>query len=168
MPRPVLHAFAIASLLAPTACNADTAAAPATDTAPATRPADPPPIRFDSLALIIKGKEHTLEVAVTEAQHQRGLMYRDSMAHDHGMLFVFDSPRTLKFWMRNTRIPLDMIFLDRDGRVVDVLHAKPLDETSIGPDAPTQFVIELNANAADKLGLKKGDRIDLPAKYLKN
>ena len=125
-------------------------------------------MKFDTTTFNIKGKEFTIELAITPTQSERGLMYRDSMPQDHGMLFPFDRPQTLKFWMKNTRIPLDIIFLDKDCRVVEVIHAKALDETSVGPDAQTQYVIELNSGGADKLGLKKGDKIEIPAKYKKN
>jgi len=125
-------------------------------------------MKFDTVQFNIKGKEFTVELALSAEQSERGLMYRDSMAADHGMLFVFDEPQKLKFWMKNTRIPLDIVFLDKDLRVVSVEHAKPLDESNVGPDSPTQYVIELNAGAAHKLGLRTGDKIEIPKKYQKN
>jgi len=164
------RAMALAILLLPAACTADTTSqpAPSTSTAPAAHPNDPPAMKFETTTFIIKGKEFTIELALSPEQSERGLMYRDSMPQDHGMLFVFDAPQRLKFWMKNTRIGLDIIFLDKDLRVVQVEHAKPLDENNVGPDSPTQYVIELNAGAADKLGLKTGDKIEIPKKYQKN
>ena len=163
---------ALALMLLPGACGAGTSTTAATATAPATRaatrPADPPPMHFDSTKVVINGKEYTLEVAETAAQADRGLMYRDSMADDRGMLFVFAKPDVVKFWMKNTRIPLDIIFLDKDCRVVQVVAAKALDETSVGPDTQTQYVIELNLGGADKAGLRRGDKVEIPKKYLRN
>ena len=95
-------------------------------------------------------------------------MYRTSMPGDHGMLFVLEKPDTVNFWMHNTRIPLDIIFLDKDGKVLVIHHRKAMDDTGMGPDSPAQYVIELNLNATDKLGLAKGDKVEIPKKYLKN
>jgi uncharacterized membrane protein (UPF0127 family) len=166
------RALALSLLLFPAACTGDTATATATAPGATTtrnaHPDDPPPMKFDTTTFNIKGKEFTIELAITAEQSERGLMYRDFMPDDHGMLFPFDVPQKLKFWMKNTRIPLDIVFLDKDCRVVQVIHAKPLDETSVGPDSPTQYVIELNVGMADKLGLKTGDKIDIPRKYQKN
>src|SRR5512133_1207345 len=87
----------------------------------------------------IGSKQFTLEVADTDATRNRGLMRRDSMPSDHGMIFVFDDEQPLAFWMRNTRIPLDIMYLDRGGRVVSVKSMKPYDETSVPSDAAAQY-----------------------------
>jgi uncharacterized membrane protein (UPF0127 family) len=115
----------------------------------------------------IKGKVFQLETALTEEEHARGLMLRPQMAADHGMLFVFDTPDTYSFWMHNTLIPLDIIFLDGSGKVVDIHTRKALDETGMPPRSPALFVIELNAGAAKEVGLTVGDVVSLPEKYLK-
>ena len=81
----------------------------------------------------------TLEVADTYNTRQTGLMNRDSMPADHGMIFVFDEQEELGFWMKNTRIPLDIIFLDKTGRVVSVHQMKPFDETDIPSDGPAMY-----------------------------
>lgn len=140
----------------------------AASTAPASaHPDDPPPMHFDATTMTIKGKVFTVELALTDAQTETGLMYRDKMADDHGMLFVFDHPQGLEFYMKNTRIPLDIVFLDAGGKVVDIEPRRPLDERAYGPAQPTQFVIELNAGTADKIGLARGDVVKIPDKYLK-
>ena len=147
-------------------CSADTATAPA---AASTRPVLPlgvAEIKFDSAAFTIKDKPFTLEIADTDAKTQRGLMYRNAMAADHGMVFVFPTPSTAGFWMKNTYIPLDIIFLDKDGKVLVIHRRMPRDETGMGPDTPAQYVIELNAGTAEKIGLKPGDVIDVK-KFLK-
>jgi hypothetical protein len=118
--------------------------------------------------MTLKDKAFTMEVAQTDAQCERGLMYRDSMPADHGMLFVMPYADTWAFWMHNTRIPLDIIFIDRAGKVLDIHNRAAFDETSRGPTYPAQYVIELNLGTAQKIGLRKGDTVEIPKKYLKN
>ncbi|MEM8556083.1 MAG: DUF192 domain-containing protein [Pseudomonadota bacterium] len=101
-----------------------------------------------------------IELALTPAERNRGLMFRESMAMDAGMLFIFDPPRQVAFWMRNTLIPLDMIFIDRQG-VVEKVHANaiPHDETGIPSDGPVYGVLEINGNLSAGLGIEPGSRI---------
>ena len=115
----------------------------------------------------IKDQPFTLELALTADQREKGLMFRDSMPADRGMLFVFAKAYPWTFWMHNTRIPLDIIFLDPDQKVVDIQTRRAYDETSRAPRAPALYVIELNAGAAARLGLKVGDTVALPVKELK-
>jgi len=97
------------------------------------------------------------ELAVTESEHTRGLMHRDSLPHDTGMLFIFDNEEIRHFWMRNTIIPLDMIFIDSRKRVVNVHRgAKPMDETAISSRFPTRYVLEINAGLISKCGITSG------------
>ena len=166
----IRHFLAILCLF-PAACTADTSTAPAKPASPpatATAPAATAPITFDTTPMTLKGKAFSMEVAQTDAQSERGLMYRDSMPDDHGMLFVMPYVDTWSFWMHNTRIPLDIIFLDRAGRVLEIHNRAALDDTSRGPISPAQYVIELNLGAAQKIGLRKGDIVEIPQKYLKN
>ena len=84
-------------------------------------------------------------------------MNRTTMPADHGMLFIFDKPDTYSFWMKNTLIPLDIIFLDSTGKVLRHRPpGTPLDETGHGPSTPALYVIELNVGIADAIGLKTG------------
>jgi uncharacterized protein len=161
----------------PAACTADTAPAskPATQpatksaaTTPATLASAPYPVTFASTTMTLKGRQFTIEVATTEEQEARGLMYRDSMPASHGMLFVMPRLEPTKFWMQNTRIPLDILFLDQKGKVVDIIAAKPFDETNVGPSVPVRYVIELNQGTSEKIGLKVGDTVEIPAQYGKN
>jgi uncharacterized protein len=168
-------AIGVMLMAMPPGCSTDTQAASAPATAPATTSApatatEPTtkPVAFESTTMTIKGKAFALEVAQTPEQTQRGLMYRDSMAEDHGMLFVMPYLDTWQFWMHDTRIPLDIVFLDRSGQVVEIHQRKALDETSIGPARPVQYVIELNMGTAQKIGLRRGDTLELPKKYLRN
>lgn len=133
-----------------------------------TQPApDDSGIHFERMHAVIKGKPFTLEVADDAVKRERGLMYRESMPSDHGMIFVFVRPDNYRFWMRNTYIPLDIVFLDSQGKVLDVEARKPLDDTSMGPDEPSSYVIELNQGTCDKIGLHKGDQVLIPENMLK-
>jgi len=111
-------------------------------------------------------RKFAVEVALTEPQREQGLMYRRSMAPDAGMLFDMGGMQTVMMWMKNTLIPLDMLFLDQSGRIVD-LHerAVPLSLETIATRAPARYVIELNGGTVERLGIKIGDRVTSP--YIK-
>ena len=105
----------------------------------------------------------TVEVATTEAQKEYGLMFRSKMDADHGMIFVWQKPLVLTMWMKNTILPLDMVFVDGGGKVTHVVaNAKPESETIISSIAPVNAVIELNAGMAQKLGITMGDQVESP------
>lgn len=110
-----------------------------------------------------------LEVAETQAQQSMGLMYRDSLPDDRGMLFPFNPPRNVTFWMKNVRINLDMIFL-RNGQVKDVASNVPPCTTdpcpTYGPSTAVDHVIELRGGRATELGIKVGDRLQIQPKPL--
>jgi uncharacterized membrane protein (UPF0127 family) len=110
----------------------------------------------------IGSKMFTLEVADDEETRERGLMRRDSMPPDHGMIFVFDREQVLPFYMKNTRIPLDIIFVDKDGVVVAVKQMKPYDLSITSSDKPALWAIELNQGAAAAAGVKAGDLVTVP------
>jgi uncharacterized membrane protein (UPF0127 family) len=102
-----------------------------------------------------------IEIAKTESDIQTGLMYRESMKANQGMLFVFPALRERSFYMRNTRIPLDLIFLDNNKTIVSFQeNAEPFNEGSLPSNAPAQFVLEVNAGFADKWLLEVGDKMD--------
>ena len=107
-------------------------------------------------------KMFTLEVADTFASRQYGLMHRDSMPSNHGMIFVFAREEPLAFWMKNTRIPLDIIYLDAAGQVVSIRQMKPHDLRTVPSGGPAQYVIELNEGAAAAVGVKAGDKLAIP------
>jgi uncharacterized membrane protein (UPF0127 family) len=104
-----------------------------------------------------------LEVARTSDQQATGLMKRDSMPQDHGMIFVFAEERLLEFWMKDTRIPLDIIYLDANGKVVSVAQMRPYDLTTISSEVAAQYAIELNAGMVKQAGIKSGQVLDIPA-----
>jgi uncharacterized membrane protein (UPF0127 family) len=108
--------------------------------------------------------EFRVEVAETTSQRARGLMYRREMPQDHGMLFDFHHETPVMMWMKNTYLPLDMIFVSRQGIVTHVApDTTPLSEDVISSGGPAYAVIELNAGVAKRIGLKAGDEVRHPA-----
>ena len=112
----------------------------------------------------LKGRHFDIEIAADDAARERGLMFRDAMPADHGMLFLFERPAMQTFWMKNTHIPLDILYFDQNYKLVNVQRAPSC--RSMGNDcpvypssAPAQYVLELNAGVADKLGVKEGDEL---------
>jgi uncharacterized membrane protein (UPF0127 family) len=124
-----------------------------------------PPPRFeisDAEIASAAGARHRfrVELADTDAKRSHGLMFRDAMPRDQGMLFDFKQDQNVAMWMRNTRIPLDMLFIARDGSIVNIRErAIPHDETSIHSDGPVRAVLELNGGTVARLGLKPGDTV---------
>ena len=102
----------------------------------------------------------TVEVAATPEQQQRGMMFRHSVAPDTGMIFPFAPPQEVGFWMRNTLIPLDMIFIRADGTIARIATAKALDETPVQSGEPITAVLELRGGRAGELGIRAGDRVN--------
>ncbi|MDX7952521.1 DUF192 domain-containing protein [Lichenihabitans sp. Uapishka_5] len=103
---------------------------------------------------------HGFEVEVMRERPdlEKGLMFRKIMAADHGMLFDFAQPQTVSMWMKNTYLPLDMVFIDKAGTVINVAHdAKPLSEAIIPSRGTVLGVLEINAGVAEAIGLKAGD-----------
>lgn len=119
------------------------------------------------------GKSVTAELAVTDAERARGLMFREKVLPDQGMLFVFEREDVQAFWMKNTLVPLDMLWLDSDRRVIhiaaDVPPCKEDPCPSYGPGSPARYVLELRAGEAARHGLRAGDRLQfvLPEAVLK-
>jgi hypothetical protein len=100
------------------------------------------------------------EMAVTAEQMRIGMMFRTEAPAGTGMLFDYGVERMdVAFWMKNTLIPLDIIYIDGRGRVVRIAKAKPLDETPLPAGAPTRAVLEIAGGSAAKLGIKTGDRV---------
>lgn len=104
----------------------------------------------------------TVELAIDDAQRMRGLMYRQTMPADHGMLFDFRQSRLVTMWMKNTVLPLDMLFLDEKGVARHVReHAVPFSEEMISSGGAVRYVLELNAGTLRRLGIGEGSRADL-------
>lgn len=121
---------------------------------------------FEKTSLTIEGTQgkkavFTVELAITDEQRMQGLMHRESMPEDHGMLFDFGETRPVMMWMKNTILPLDMLFLDELGVVRHIKQgAVPFSESLIFSGGPVRYVLELNAGRVKHLGLAIGDRAD--------
>ncbi|NBC97123.1 MAG: DUF192 domain-containing protein [Deinococcus-Thermus bacterium] len=103
------------------------------------------------------------EVADTTEERSRGLMFREELAPDAGMLFLFDPPRRVSFWMKNTYISLDMLFIDAAGRIVHIAErTEPESLDGHGPDQRVRAVLEINGGLADRLGIGPGDVVRAP------
>lgn len=104
-----------------------------------------------------------VELAITQNEHNKGLMYREHLDKDKGMLFIFEEPGEYNFWMKNTLIPLDIIWIDENKEVIFITkNTQPCKEDpcpSISSDKPAKYVLELNTGIADEIGLKEGDRL---------
>ena len=102
-----------------------------------------------------------VELAVTPGQREFGLMYREHLDEDAGMLFIFPAVDQLKFWMKHTEIPLDMIFADPAGVIVGIVaNATPYSEKPVGPDAPALYVLEVNGGFCARHGVRAGDKMN--------
>lgn len=102
-----------------------------------------------------------VEVVTTPETRAQGLMYRKALAANAGMLFIYPGEQPVSFWMKNTLIPLDMLFLKADGSIARIAHnAVPLDETPIDSGAAVKAVLEVKGGTATALGIKEGDRVD--------
>lgn len=113
--------------------------------------------------LQVAGRAVTVELARDDQERELGLMHRASLGEDAGMLFLFTEESYRRFWMRNTLIPLDIIFLDADGVVINVREAQAgVEQPGYTSLAPAQFVLELNLGWCARHGLVAGDRIEIP------
>ena len=107
-----------------------------------------------------------VEIADDEAERQRGLMERTTLPKDAGMLFVFGREQELSFWMRNTRIPLSIAYIDADGRIVDIEDMEPFDDQTKHPSAePSKYALEVNQGFFEERSIEVGDRVEVPAEY---
>lgn len=104
-----------------------------------------------------------VELALTPEQQMQGLMFRRQLAADAGMLFIYPQAQEIAMWMKNTMIPLDMLFIGADGKVLRVQErAQPLSLATISSGAPAKAVLELAGGSASRLGLKPGDKVRAP------
>ncbi len=110
---------------------------------------------------VLRLGQHRLNVqlATTEAQRQKGLMFRKKLPPGEGMLFVFEQPQVQCFWMKNTLIPLDALFLDEAGYLVNVVSMEPLSEFSHCSQAPVRFVLETPPGWAKRVGFQSAQRL---------
>ena len=104
----------------------------------------------------------TVEVARTPEEQATGLMYRTSLPGNRGMIFPFDPPQDVSFWMKNTLIPLDMVFIRADGTIARIATAQPQSLDAVGAGEPIAAVLEIRAGRAAELGIRAGDKVDWP------
>ena len=102
----------------------------------------------------------TVDVAATPGQQEHGLMFVRSLAPDRGMIFPYDPPQRVSFWMKNTLIALDMIFIRSDGTIARIVTAKPLDESPVPGGEPIAAVLEIAGGRAAELGIRAGDTVE--------
>lgn len=151
--RPLLLTLTFASLV-PVACRATP---PKQTTAPAEERAKVAVVTADGRRFDV-----TVELAATEEERAQGLMFRHQLGVDDGMLFLFPDEQVLSFWMKNTVIPLDMLFIRADGTIAGIVeNAEPqsLKPRSVGK--PSRYVLEVNGGWAKRNGVKAGDRVEL-------
>ena len=112
------------------------------------------------IPLRVGGIEIRVELADEPAERQQGLMYRESMPENHGMLFAYPEERTLGFWMKNTLIPLDIAYIDRDGRIVDIKQMAPQSTETHNSAAPAMYALEMNQGWFAANGIRVGDLVE--------
>lgn len=110
---------------------------------------------MEKVKISVEDKEYTVEIAKTEEERAKGLQDRKSLGDSEGMLFVFDKPQTVGFWMDKTEIPLDIIFIDEDEEVISVYKGKPFSKEIVEED-DVKYVLEVNQNS----GIKEGDELE--------
>ncbi|EKF17278.1 DUF192 domain-containing protein, partial [Nitratireductor pacificus] len=122
------------------------------------------PADADPLIIETRAGEKTFSIEIADEPHerQRGLMFRQSMAADRGMLFIFPTESRQGFWMQNTPLPLDLLFIGADGVIRAIARGVPFSTASISPDVQSQFVLELPAGTAQKSGIEIGNRLRHP------
>jgi hypothetical protein len=120
-------------------------------------------VSADELMIVTAGGQRhrfDVEVAVDPKSQMRGLMFRQSLAPDAGMLFPFEPEQSVAMWMKNTLIPLDIIFIAGDGRIRNIVErAQPGDTSLKSSDGPVRAVLEVNGGIADRLQIRAGDQV---------
>ena len=114
----------------------------------------------DKFPITVAGIEIQVEIADDEAERSKGLMFRESLPENEGMLFVYESERPLGFWMRNTLIPLDIAYIDGQGRIVDIQTMQPGDETTHWSKGDAMYALEMNAGWFEANGISTGALVE--------
>jgi uncharacterized membrane protein (UPF0127 family) len=125
-----------------------------------TLPVDPDPLTVETSH---GERSFTVEIADDPGERERGLMFREDMDDMHGMLFVFEEQRDVGFWMKNTPMPLDLIFIGQDGKIRAIKKGEPQSEAIVSSGLPVRFVLELKAGTAARNGIEYGDLLRHPA-----
>jgi uncharacterized membrane protein (UPF0127 family) len=119
-------------------------------------------LQTEPLTIHSASGDHRFAVAIAACpeQQETGLMFRRSLRPDEGMIFPYDPPANVSFWMKNTLIPLDMLFIRADGSIARIVTAKPLDLTPVGGGEPIAAVLEIRGGRSAELGISEGDKTD--------
>jgi uncharacterized protein len=158
-----MRALLLALLLLVPACSPQAAQPSPTPTAAQASVHPESGLQVISLRIASLGKTHDfrVEVARTQREQAQGLMFRTAMGPNEGMLFPYQQPQTLSFWMKNTVLSLDLVFIGEDHRIVNIAkRATPYSEASITSAAPAVAVLELNGGRTDELNIVPGARVD--------
>lgn len=146
-----------------------TAAGPSPTSTPQPVATPSPTVADSRIALEVKGANASavvrVELAVSEDEIRTGLMHRESLPEDAGMLFIFEAPSHRGFWMKDTLIPLDIAYLDSTGTINEIHRGEPLDQAVMVPALPYWYVLEVNAGWFERNGLGVGDRLVIPADF---
>jgi uncharacterized membrane protein (UPF0127 family) len=158
LPRALLGALLALAACSPQPAGSTGAAASA---ATAVHPVSGLPVVGLTVTKGAKKHGFRVEVARSDAEQSRGLMFRTAMAADEGMIFPYDPPSRVGFWMRNTVIPLDIIFIGADRRILNIAaNAVPYSEAPLASSGPASLVLELNGGMAAELGIGPGDVVE--------
>ncbi len=115
---------------------------------------------IERVPITVGGVEILVEIADEPSERQEGLMYRESLEDGHGMLFIYPAEQSLGFWMKNTIIPLDIAYADREGRIVDIQQMEPQVLETYNSAAPAMYALEMNQGWFEANSIKVGDRIE--------
>ncbi|MEP0132350.1 MAG: DUF192 domain-containing protein [Eudoraea sp.] len=149
--------FLILALLTLSGCKEERKKVVKTEAITFTKEGELTIYKEQSDSVIVK---YNIEIAESDYETQTGLMYRESMELDQGMFFIFPDVLYHSFYMKNTKIPLDLIFIDEGLRIASYKeNAQPMDETGLSSEVPVQYVLELNAGQRKQYSLEVGDRI---------
>ncbi len=118
-------------------------------------------VEFGSINLVVGDIAITVEYADTFSRRAQGLMYRDTLCQQCGMFFKFDQEKYAAMWMKNTSIPLDVAYIDKQGRITDILALKPHDLTARGASRPVRYALEMNQGWFAKHGVAVGDTVQI-------
>lgn len=116
---------------------------------------------LEIVELPVGGHIFTVELAQTAAQREQGLMFRQELPADSGMLFIFEESAPRAFWMRNTYIPLSIAYIDARGRILEIYDMKPLSEALVRSRSPAKYALEVNQGRFAEVGVSRGDVLDL-------
>lgn len=152
-------AFALAVGFGPAFSPSVALAQPVVQGAAMELPVDASPLTFEADGETVAFE---VEIADTPERRARGLMFRTDLPENRGMLFVFEQTGRVSFWMQNTPLPLDLVFIGEDGVVIETFKGEPFSTASIGPNEASRFVLELHEGTAEKVGMVPGTRLHHP------